>query len=351
MIDNDGEKKLNNDIKDIFNANQTDICAITFKNNKSLKISNIDDLLDIKWNIMKLICGQKKYNNKYEAFFKNENNKQYVNGFTFANKVSAILFLSMIGEHLGKSSLETEKLKVDDAIDKLKNTNDKVKLQANDDLIKVFRAICIFIQDKFYIDDVFKNNEFMSGLLKTFFGENKEQDFIFLLNNIGRIDCDGDGLFLAFKNALSDCNVKINNGEFCFESKTKPGETDKQNTEQEESKYRTSSDTSNLDTEPYTERELSWKKLFLLMLTTVCFALVIASIIDIIFSFLALAKFLSIILIIITLAIFIVSWVISVKYDVINLPKCLGGNKSFLDVYEDIPDMEKSEPEINEEEY
>lgn len=357
MIDNNGENELSSNVKNIFDKEEANICSFMFKNNKSLKISNIDDLLDIKWNVMKLICKQKMQNNQYQQFFENENNRAYVNSFAFSSNTFASYFLLSIGERLENNSSNVAKIEVNNIVSQLQddNNNNEVELPEDSNLIKVFRAICLFTQDGFHLNDVFASNRFMRALLKAFFGENKEQDFIFLLNHINKIKCD-DKTFQGFQSALSGFYVKIDGEKFCFMKKD-----DKSNSEEAQNPVATYTPPGNENSyemcesdSPDTERKLSLKKTFLFILNVLISVALIFYVVNLIFPLFFLETFLIILLGTFAFLAFIISSLTNIKYDVINLPQCLGGNKSFIDIYEDIPNMEKGkekdEVEINEEE-
>ena len=73
--------------------------------------------------------------------------------------------------------------------------------------------------------------------------------------------------------------------------------------------------------------------------------------INLILAFLAITQTLAIILNIIATMALITFLIISIKYNTINLPKCFGGNKSFIDLYKDTknnneePEQDKNKAE------
>ena len=98
---------------------------------------------------------------------------------------------------------------------------------------------------------------------------------------------------------------------------------------------------NNIKFYPQSEEKISKKKLFLLIATVIFLAAVIFFTINLILEFLAISQTLAIILAAIATIALVASLVISIKNDVINKPACLGGEKSFIDLYQNKGERKK----------
>ena len=92
------------------------------------------------------------------------------------------------------------------------------------------------------------------------------------------------------------------------------------------------------------EEKISTKKLFLLIATVIFLAAMIFFTINLILAFLAISQTLAIILAAIATIALVIFLAIGIKNDVINKPTCLGGEKSFIDLYQNKGER-KEEPE------
>ena len=320
MKNNESENLLD-ELRKIFYKNQLGIATFTLPGIINLKISNIDDLVNLKWNIMELICENDTSvgKDKYMEFFEDTNNQENVNKFAFADEPSFLReFLSNIG--LNALSIKWSKEKGLNKFAKLEIGNSDVQLESNNDLVKIFKAIyylSIYCKDKnepvpdvkMVFEMVFEHESLMTRLIDTFFNEKQAQDFIVALKNINKIKCD-DQVFKEFQECCKDLKFD----DYISRWGIKCDDTVK--TEEEMNLKSVDSNT---------EHKLSTKKLLLLMLTVVFLTAVIFFAMNFILAFFTLEKILAIVLSALTTIAFVTFLAISIKNDVINKPQLFGG--------------------------
>ena len=318
------------------------IAMFQFQGEKKLQILSIDDLVNLKWNVMKLVCEENEdYKSKYTSFFEDQNSKRYVNKFAF-NKIDLELFFTFLTVRM--DSLREIVIPYNSAINQLEENNSKVRLGPGDNLVKIFKTIfylsALEYEDKnknksviFDVKYIFtKYGSFMHMLIKKFFREDQKQNFIVALKNIDKIECD-DQVFKEFQECCKDLN--FDNYISCWGIKC-----DNDTVETEE-KVNSKSVDSN------TEQKLSTKKLLLLISTVIFVAATAFFAINFVLAFLALEKILAIVLAVLTTIAFVTFLAISIKNDVINKPQFLGGEKSFIDLYQNEENKEEK-PDLDE---
>ena len=328
---NNESKNLLDELRETFYNKRMDIALFVFPGKDNLKILNIDDLVNLKWNIMKLICENDMSvgKDKYVEFFEDTSNQEDVNKFAFAGDPLFLgKFLLDIGEKISSTTFSQEK--VLDKFAKLKNGNSDVQLESNNDLVKIFKAIyylSMHCEDKNEpvadVKMVFKHETFMRRLIGAFFNKEQAQDFIVALKNIDKIKCN-DQVFKDFQERCK--NIKFDD--------YIPG-------------WDIKCDDTLKSVDSNTEHKLSTKKLLLLMLTVVFLTAVIFFAMNFILAFFALEKILAIVLSALTTIAFVTFLAISIKNDVINKPQFFGGKKSFINLYQNEEDKEE-EPELDE---
>ena len=338
-MENNESKDLLDELRKIFYDNRVDITSFDFPGGNNLKILNIDDLVNLKWNIMKLICENDTSvgKDKYKEFFGDTSNQEDVNKFAFTG---ALLFLDAFLSNIGVNALSIRwsegkelnkfaKLEIGNSIDELKNGFSDVQLESNNDLVKIFKAIyylSIHCEDKNEpvadVKMVFEHITFMKKLIGAFFNEEQAQDFIVALKNIDKIKCD-DQVFKEFQ----ECCKNIKFDDYI-------------------SRWGIKCDDTLESVDSNTEHKLSTKKLLLLMLTVVFLTAVIFFAMNFILAFFALEKILAMVLSALTTIAFVTFLAISIKNDVINKPQFFGGKKSFIDLYQNEENKEEK-PELD----
>ena len=299
-------------------------------------INSIDEILNLKFDLLKKVIeeGKIKGLESYKDFFKNSdapndsNNQKETNqsGIEHVNldsssynwQVMQKMFYNvrLINEFDNKDKVQLSDVK--EAIEKGQSLN------SNNGFIKICKGIYKFTYG--FPENSKGSAEILSYALNQFAQNvnkwaNNKDNLQYVFEYIQNIQCE-DEEFTGFKKRLEYCvydeqmkKFKVN------ESKTE---------EMEETPY----DLGSIRTYPQSEEKISKKKLFLLIATVAFLVAVIFFTINLILAFLAISQTLAIILAAIATIALVIFLAIGIKNDVINKPQCLGGEKSFIDLYQ-----------------
>ena len=321
-------------------------------------INSTDKILNLKFDLLKQVIEESKITGleSYKDFFKNSDtsndvdNQKKINqskiervnlGRPINNWIQVIFMFGCVG--LMKEF--NNKVELSDVKKAIENEQ---KLNANNGFIKICKGIYKFTYG--FPKDSEESAKILSYALNQFAKyvdqwANDTENLTDILTKIQDIQCE-DEEFKGFKERLEYCFYDKENKEFKVnEDKCKPKETEK-NEEIVDNRrsIRFSPPIANQD-EP-SEEKISTKKLFLLIATVIFLAAVIFFTINLILGFLAISQTLAIILATIVTIALVASLAISIKNDVINKPQCLGGAKSFIDLYQNVENI-KEEPNLD----
>ena len=311
-------------------------------------INSTDKILNLKFDLLKQVIEESKITGleSYKDFFKNSDtsndvdNQKKINqskiervnlGRPINNWIQVIFMFGCVG--LMKEF--NNKVELSDVKKAIENEQ---KLNANNGFIKICKGIYKFTYG--FPKDSEESAKILSYALNQFAKyvdqwANDTENLTDILTKIQDIQCE-DEEFKGFKERLEYCFYDKENKEFKVnKSKFKQQKMEKMS-------YRR----KGIDVDPQPEEKISTKKLFLLIATVIFLAAVIFFTINLILGFLAISQALAIILATIVTIALVAFLAISIKNDVINKPTCLGGEKSFIDLYQNVENI-KEEPNLD----
>ena len=314
------KETITNDLKIVF-QNEANVIWINAVSVKHIELKSADDFLSLKFNLMNRFIN--KYNKvkdvkKYKDFFEPENEDEKNKNIELVKDIAFAGFKDSV-KYLGKFlNIKLEKqIDLSDITKNLESDNSKITILKDHDLIKIFKGIYRLSQKDINVA-VILGYIFNSSNIDKCFSKGKQKNFVSILNNINKLQCD-DQEFQEFQKQLQNYTFGLKNYGLYVRMKNIDYENN---------------NVSKFYNKIFNAPSVSRMKLFLLIATVLCFVVTMFFAVNLILAFLAITQTLAIILDAIATVAFITFLIISIKYDTINLPKCWGGNKSFIDLYQ-----------------
>ena len=307
-------------------------------------IKSADDVLNLKFNLLKKVIEKDNTTDlkNYKDFFENSNALNDVDNQSRIEHVNLDRSMNDNWRYVKLIFTNVSSIKKFDDNDKVqlsdvkKAIENKQGVDANNGFIKICKGIYKFTYG--FPKDSEESAKILSYALNQFAKyvdqwANDTENLTDILTKIQDIQCE-DEEFKGFKERLEYCFYDKENKEFKVnEDKCKPKETEKNEEIVDNRRSIRFSPPIAIQDEP-SEEKISTKKLFLLIATVIFLAAVIFFTINLIFAFLAISQTLAIILATIVTIALVIFLAIGIKNDVINKPQCLGGAKSFIDLYQ-----------------
>ena len=306
-------------------------------------INSTDEILNLKFNLLKKVIAEYSIIKlkSYKDFFKNSDatndldnqngtNQSKIERVNLGNSVNSWQSMTLMFNNVHLMQEFNDKVRLSDVKEAIEKGQ---PLNSNNGFIKICKGIYKFTYG--FPENSKGSAKILSYALNQFAKYvNKwainEDNLQYVFKHIQDIRCE-DEEFKGFKERL----------EYCFyDEQTETFEVNESKTEEKEetivnNSIRVPSSTANQD--ETSEEKISKKKLFLLIATVIFLAAVIFFTINLI-----LAQTLAIILATIVTIALVAFLAISIKNDVINKPTCLGGEKSFIDLYQNkVENIEK----------